>query len=358
MSTNAEVYRILDASLNRCSEGLRTIEEFVRFILNDRAKSSAAKQLRHDLHTAAATLDRKRLLSSRDTPGDIGTTIQISTESQRDSLSEVVAAAIARTQQSLRCLEEYGKTVDVTFSQSIETLRYHFYRFAADIELANLATKPTGDVRRQCLASAQLYALVDAGPNAESFLANLESLAAAGVDMFQLRDRAVDDRTLFDRSIIGGRLASKLNVLFIVNDRADIALAADCDGVHVGQEELPPAAARRVIGRDRLLGISTHSIAQVHQAVRDGADCIGCGPMFAGQTKTFDEYVGPALIKQVVESGLDIPAFAIGGINAGNMDDVLSVGGTRVAVTGAINRASDPAQAAQKLKQMLPKVVV
>lgn len=356
MKTEPDAYRILDASLNRCSEGLRTIEEFTRFVCNDRARSATAKQLRHDLREAAESLDRTRLLSSRDTPGDVGTTIQTPAESHRENAPDVVRAAIARTQQSLRCLEEYGKTVDDSFGPLVETIRYHFYRFAADVELAMLSHNDRGQSRRQRLAAAQLYALVDAGANASVFQANMTSLADAGVDMFQLRDTDVDDRTLFERAILGSRLARSLDVLFIVNDRPDIALSAESDGVHVGQEELPAVAARKVLGRERLLGISTHNMNQVRQAVRDGADCIGCGPMFAGSTKTFDSYVGPSLIKQVVDSGLDIPAFAIGGIDAGNLSEVLDIGGTRIAVTGAISRAKDPAQSARELKQLLSKV--
>ncbi len=137
-----------------------------------------------------------------------------------------------------------------------------------------------------------------------------------------------------------------------MNDRADLAVAADTDGVHVGQDELPAPEVRQIVGAKRLVGVSTHSIQQAREAVVQGADYIGCGPVFPGRTKQFDAFVGTTLLDQVATE-IELPAFAIGGIDASNVGQVIAAGIRRIAVTGAIRDADEPAAAASLLKKML-----
>jgi thiamine-phosphate pyrophosphorylase len=202
------------------------------------------------------------------------------------------------------------------------------------------------------IAAASLYVLVDAGSDEASFCGSITRLCTAGVDVIQLRDRQRDDRTLIHRAKAGTEIARRHGVLFIMNDRADLALAADTDGVHVGQEELPIAVARKILGPNRLIGLSTHSIEQARAATAEGADYIGCGPVFAGRTKTFDDYVGPKFIAQVARE-ITLPAFAIGGIDLDNVDQVIAAGMRRIAVTGVVRDADDPAATVQNLKSKL-----
>jgi thiamine-phosphate pyrophosphorylase len=126
-----------------------------------------------------------------------------------------------------------------------------------------------------------------------------------------------------------------------VNDRPDIAVLSQADGVHVGQEELEVRDARRIIGPDRLVGVSTHSIEQACQAVSDGADYIGCGPTFPSGTKDFDHFPGLDFLRQVAAE-ISLPAFAIGGITLDNLSQVLHTGFARIAVSGAITNSADP----------------
>lgn len=344
------VYRILDANANRAGEGLRTLEEYARFILDDGWQSAEIKSLRHELTVAMGLLDRESLLLHRDTSADVGTEIGLDTEYSRTDLAGVIAAAAARTQQSLRVLEEYTKTINGEAAKQIEQVRYRCYSVAAQLELS--ATKNS---RQAKLADAQLYVLIDAGESDDAFCETVRILSAGGVDILQLRDREQSDRLLFDRALVGSRIAAQNDTLFIVNDRPDLAAAAATDGVHIGQDELPAAAARSIVGPNRLVGVSTHNINQVHQAITDGADYIGCGPVFAGTTKTFDEYAGPEFLKQVHDEPKQrsLPAFAIGGITAGNVQQVTATGFHRIAVTGAIRDATDKAAAIESLKKML-----
>ena len=343
-------YRILDASANRATEGIRTIEEFVRFGLDDASAAAAAKGLRHDLAVVLKRLRRSELLSARDTDTDVGTTIKTVSEYERAKISDVIAAAAERVQQSFRVLEEYGKTIDVQFSQQIETLRYRAYTLHREVELRAL-----GSARTSRLADAVLYLLLDCKQSEHDFVAALKQLADAGVDQFQLRDKQADDRCLYERARIGSKIAAECDALFIVNDRADIALAAEADGVHVGQDELPLPVVRLIVGGERIIGVSTHNIEQVHQAIAEGADYIGCGPTFPSETKAFGSHAGTAFLNEVHEGTKQTPrpAFAIGGINQDNVDEVTACGFHRIAVTAAINRAADPSAMARELRRRL-----
>ncbi len=343
----AAIYRILDASANRAGEGMRTMEEFARFVLDDAAASEQWKILRHDLTTAIGRFPREQLLRARDTETDVGTQIQHTSEYQRDRLETVIAAAASRTQQSLRTLEEYGKTIDPKSAADFESIRYRCYTLAARLEL-NVGVQQ----RFHRLTQSSLYALVDCGPDQESFANHIVQLADAGVNLFQLRDRGVDDLTLLQRARVGREAAQRRGALFIINDRPDIAMAADADGVHVGQEELPVPQTRQIVGPERIVGVSTHSIQQARQAVADGADYIGCGPTFPGRTKNFESYPGTKFLTQIAAE-IQIPAFAIGGIDMTNVGQVIETGVRRIAVTGALRDAEDPAATATRLQQTL-----
>lgn len=323
------------------------MEEYARFAIDDAGLSASFKKARHDLATGLGRLSRTDLLSARDSVGDVGTKIGQSTEYQRTTAADVIAAAASRTAQSLRVIEEYGKTIDVAMATAIERIRYDVYTASADLELRLRRTSSVDQID-----AASLYVLVDAGSNEAAYGDSIERLCIAGVDVIQLRDRSHDDRTLIHRARMGTEIARRHGVLFIMNDRADLALAADTDGVHVGQEELPVAVARKILGANRLIGLSTHSIEQARWAVADGADYIGCGPVFAGRTKTFDAYVGPKFIAEVA-SEIQVPAFAIGGIDLDNVDQVIAAGMRRIAVTGVVRDADDPATAVRKLKEKL-----
>ncbi len=198
----------------------------------------------------------------------------------------------------------------------------------------------------------------------------------AGVHVLQLRDKQLGDRELLERARLlrsltqnvarppsavsdvppaeGGWAAGKqTGTLFVMNDRPDLAVLARADGVHVGQTELSVKDARSIVGPDMLVGVSTRSIEQARQAVLDGANYIGVGPTFPSNTKRFEQFPGVELLRAVAEE-IRLPAFAIGGIDRENLGEVLAAGFTRIAVSGAITAAADPAQAA---KELLERVV-
>lgn len=339
-------FRILDASVNRASEGLRTLEEFARFVLEDRNLSGLVKSLRHDLRLAIESLPLSDRLAARAVASDCGTTIELDSERERSDALSVASAAAARAQEAVRCIEEYGKTVAHFDSRAIESIRYRLYTVSAAICLT-----PS---RKQRFEDARLYLLLPCDESVDRFAGTVETLFTSGVDIIQLRDKQADDRQLYRCAKVASDLARRLGKCFIVNDRADIAAATHASGVHVGQEELPVEAVRRVIGTSAIIGVSTHSLDQAKAAVLDGADYIGCGPTFPSQTKSFAEFPGLAFLREVA-SQITLPAFAIGGIDESNVDSVMNTGIHGVAVSSAIMAKPDPLAAATALKKAVSR---
>ena len=201
----------------------------------------------------------------------------------------------------------------------------------------------------------KLYVLMDCGASEVAFASLAQSFISAGVHVIQLRDKQADDSTLLSRAKLLRSLlrnsASQLP-LFIMNDRPDLALLAQADGVHVGQEELSVYEVRQIVGPKLLIGVSTHNLAQAQQAVLDGANYLGCGPIFPSETKSFDTFPGLDFLHQVAAE-ISLPAFAIGGINRVNLPSVLATGFTRIALSGALTAAEDPAAEVAKLLALL-----
>ena len=336
--------RIIDAAANRAGEGLRVIEDYARFALDDRHLTARCKALRHELTAALSLLLPPDLLVARDTARDVGTDVTEPAESTRNRAADVAAASCHRVQQALRSLEEYSKLVDPVVSARLERLRYESYTLHRALIL-------TGDSIAR-LAQARLYVLINGRRDADELSTLVEALVAAGVDVLQLRDKQLDDRSLIDRARIVRRLTRETETLFIVNDRPDIAQLVAADGVHIGQDEMSVREARRIVGTRALVGVSTHTIAQAQQAVADGADYIGVGPVFPSATKDFAEHPAIPLVAEVVEN-IRLPAFAIGGIHLDTIDQVLATGIGRVAVSHAINGAANPGDAAAEFCRRL-----
>jgi thiamine-phosphate pyrophosphorylase len=198
----------------------------------------------------------------------------------------------------------------------------------------------TADERRAALARASLYLICDLG--------QLASAPLDCVDILQLREKRVWPRKLLTAARDVAARCAERGVLFIVNDDPRLALAAGADGVHVGQTDMPPASAREIVGDDLLIGLSTHTPAEIDAAT--GADYIGVGPVHATPTKPGRPAVGLELVRYAAAHAT-VPFFAIGGIHAANVDSVRAAGARRIAVVRAIAAADDPVAAARALRR-------
>jgi thiamine-phosphate pyrophosphorylase len=341
-----DAFRILDANANRAAEGLRVVEDFVRFILDDALLARTCKEIRHQTSEVLRQLDPIRLAAARDSLRDVGLEITTESEYQRTSTRQVAQANLKRVQQAMRSLEEFAKTIAPDVGRKIERLRYECYTLEKAI-LANVH----GSERLQ---QAKLYVLIDGAKSLDDFQVRTQTLVRAGVHVLQLRDKQLDDRRLLDRARSLRETTRGTDTLFVMNDRPDLAVLADADGVHVGQEELQVKDARRIVGVDMLVGVSTHSIEQARQAVLDGAGYIGVGPVFPSETKSFEEFPGLDLLGKV-SAEISLPTFAIGGITAQNVEQILAAGCHRVALSSSVWGAADPAQAAAEMLDLLQR---
>lgn len=340
----ADAGRVVDANLNRAREALRVLDDYCRFVLNDRVLTEHVKGLRHNLAEAAGGLPGRTLLAARDTRGDVGTDVTSGGEYVRRSPAEVAAINLKRLQEALRSIEEYGKVFGPEFGRKVERIRYATYTLEQAVVL--------GTAARNRLADAKLYVLLTGSQCATSLDYLIAEAAAGGAKVFQLREKHLPDRELIDRAARVRRWTRAAGALFIVNDRPDLARLIEADGVHLGQDDLSVAAARRILGPDALIGVSTHTPEQLRRAVLDGADYLGIGPTFPSMTKAFDHYLGLEFVR-FAASETSLPAFVLGGVGPANVAQVVGAGGTRVAVSAAVAGSDEPRLAAAQLLEVL-----
>jgi len=340
---NGALLRLLDANANRAREALRVLEDYARFVLDDGGLSRDLKSVRHDLADSLKDVLPEAILH-RDTPGDVGTTNKTQAEARREDLNDVVTAAGKRLGEALRAIEEYLKTIAPTAAAQIENLRYQFY----DIEQRLVRTlRPAG-----LFANVRLYVLITESCCRRHWLEAAEEVLRGGADCIQLREKALDAAELFRRARALVELCRSHDKPCIINDRPDIAILSGADGVHVGQDDLPATEVRKLIGPKKILGVSTHRIEQAKQAVLDGADYIGVGPIFRSPTKPRDFVAGPEYARQVARE-IRIPTVAIAGITAANVDEVLMTGVQAIAVTAAVLDTDDPRAATAALREKI-----
>jgi len=342
----AAVHRLLDANLDRAREGLRVLEDWARFGLERPDLVARTKDLRQRL----GGLHRDAYKRARHTATDPAAGLGHPAQAERRQPRAVVAANAARVQEALRVLEEFGRSLDPQLAAEAAAIRYRLY----DLEVELLAPAGAAGQRRRQLLDCHLYLVTSPAQALEPVVA---AALAGGVRLVQYRAKegsAGDDGTpLSDAARLRQaralrQLCARHGALFIVNDRIDLALAVDADGVHLGQGDLPPAVARRLLGPERLVGRSTHAIDQLRQAIADGCDYVGVGPVTATPTKPGREPVGLAYVREATAASA-IPCFAIGGITAAGVPALRQAGAERVAVVRAITEAHDPAAASREL---------
>jgi len=207
--------------------------------------------------------------------------------------------------------------------------------------------------RRDLLGNFRLYAVTDLRKSGDEILGKIDAALKGGVDVIQLRSKTLSAAELLRLGVKIRGIANRRRKLFIVNDRIDIAIGCDADGVHLGQEDLPVALARRLF-RDasRIVGKSTHSVAQAVAAQKEGADYLGFGPVFSTPTKPDYREIGLGNFGEIRRK-IRVPVVAIGGIGGSNIENVLSAGAGRVAVVRAVFSASDPECAARNLERIM-----
>jgi thiamine-phosphate pyrophosphorylase len=349
------VERILDANLNRAREGLRILEEWCRFGLEDEALTTECKDMRQILGRWHAPSFK----AARDTAQDVGTAITHAQEVRRGDLSQLLQANLGRVQEALRSLEEYSKlSTGVVVAEGVATgvlasgdgeqmnavmkqLRYRVYQLETRLMLE---TRLRGD-RLQRLKAAPLYLVTNPDPN---LLNIVEAALKGGLKLVQYRDKNTDDAVRYANALGLKQLCDRYGALFLVNDRVDLALAVGADGIHLGQQDVPIAVARALLGPNKIIGRSTTSPEEMAKALAEGADYIGVGPVYETPTKAGKAAAGHEYVRYA-QTHATVPWYAIGGIDEGNLASVIAAGAPGAAVVRAIMAAADPTRATQAL---------
>ena len=205
--------------------------------------------------------------------------------------------------------------------------------------------------RHARLRAARLYFVAGARPGGRSLDEVLRPALRGGVDLFQLREKDAGDEVVLAAAQQARALCDEAGALFILNDRPDLVDAAGADGVHVGQDDMPVAQARAVVGAQRIVGWSTHEPAQL--AAASGADYVAVGPVHETPTKPGRQATGAAYVHHAAAHDPGVPWFAIGGIDTETIGAVVAAGARRIVVVRAIAEAADPERAARALRAAL-----
>lgn len=201
-------------------------------------------------------------------------------------------------------------------------------------------------------SDVRLYVIISSGLAKKPVLETLQEVIQGGADAVQLREKTMSDGEFLALAKEFRRITSQSKILFLVNDRAKIAKKVDADGLHIGQSDLTIHSARKIIGYNRILGVSTHTIVQARKAQLEGADYISVGPLFPTITKDYEPPVGLDYLKEVKRE-ITIPFVAIGAINHENLNEILLAGGLRVAICSAIICSNDILQTTRSFKAQI-----
>lgn len=359
-------FRLLDATANRAAEALRVMEDLARFTLDHAPLAAELKAIRHDLRHAIDTVaDPAQRLAWRNVAGDVGATMTTNAEHVRRSLRDVADAAAARAAQALRSLEEIAKILPTSPSpqptpspaalaspsHALERLRYRLYAAHQTLALA----LGTGRAPQWSLCVLLTESLCQGRPWLDVARAAIDG----GADCLQLREKSLADADLLDRArrLVDLARAAPSRPAVVINDRPDIALLAGADAVHLGQQDLSPRDAHRIVGDTLLIGVSTATIEQARAAAHSGADYCGLGPMFPTTTKHKPVLAGPEYLRAYLADPVasQRPHLAISGITPGNVGQLIDLGCRGVAVSSAVCAAPDPAAVCRALRSQIDR---
>jgi thiamine-phosphate pyrophosphorylase len=341
-----DILRIIDASLNRIGEGLRVLEEYARFSLDDAALTQKLKNLRHKLVRVDARL-QTQLIWGRNASGDIGADMEVPGENKQRDAAGTISANARRVQESLRVMEEMARDPEL----QMDTNAYKQARFEIYTVEKELLARVLRQEKLKRLSG--LYVIIDT-----AFLKGRKAgelarqVIRGGATTIQLRDKEDSTKDFLNLAMELRDICADSGVVFIVNDRLEVALASQADGLHIGQDDLPVDIARRLLPIDKILGCSARNLAEARKARKEGADYLGIGAVYPTQSKETAVVTGTDVLKDI-RRAMDIPLVAVGGINETNLKAVMKAGADAAAVISAVMNADDVEKATRQLVQII-----
>lgn len=370
--------RIIDVNFNRAREATRVIEDYTRFVLDNESLSASLRNIRHSLTEIIKRLEagnQNLLIRARNVEDDIGK----ENISKSSSTHEIIIANFKRLQESLRSLAEYLKPLSQSCHEDIhppkagkksrsslclsafvakrskmvseiEKLRFIAYDLEQQVSIHLFPKKAFNDVR--------LYILVSSDVIHQPVIEITKQVIRGGADAIQLREKAMPDKVLLDMALQIRKLTLQYKVLFIMNDRVDIAVLSNADGVHLGKDDISIKQARKILGQDKIIGATSHNIEEALKAQKDGADYISVGPMFSSPTKPHLKPEGLTYLKDISRK-IKIPYVAIGGITNSNLPALIKQHNKsfkypiKIAISSGILGTANPVKTARHIKTIL-----
>jgi thiamine-phosphate pyrophosphorylase len=322
--------RVLDANINRAAEGMRVLEDIARFVLENQTVCAAIKQCRHELRAQTPTL------LHRDTAGDVGTTVSVEQEKNRNSIRSVAVAAGNRCGEALRVVEEFLKLHNA--KNTVEAIRYKMYDLSA--EILSLLGGTTAQQWRLCFVMTKDECVL-------AWQDTLRQSLTAGCDCVQVREKKLSTRELVQHVFEVKKIADKYDAQVIVNDRVDVMLTTQVSGVHLGDKDMRIQDARNLCGPEYIIGATVHAPEKVKTTIMSGADYVGVGAMFQSSTKPSTKVALLGLLK----NALPYYHLAIGGITPKNVQTLYETGCKGVAVSSSIAQSTTPGKVVEQLLQ-------
>ena len=334
------IYQIIDANLDRAREGLRVLEDWARFGLGKNDYVRRIKNCRQILGKNHLEIYKQKRNHIEDQCK--GLTHQ--EQGKRKTPEQIISSNSARVQEALRVIEEFSRLHNHQLSKIASEIRYEIYTI--EIDLLSLSKCKNSE---EILKENDLYFITD---QKENLLEIIEEILIAGVKIIQHRFKKGTDKNHLQEAIQIKNLCKRYNSLFIINDRIDIALASNADGIHLGQEDLDLKTARKLLGYSKIIGISANNEIDISNALKEGCNYIGIGPVFETATKKDKKPIGIEKIKTLTKN-LNIPWFAIGGVTKNNISLLKNNGFKKVALVSQLMNSEDPKEdAIMILKQL------
>jgi len=323
------IYQIIDANLDRAREGLRVLEDWARFGLSNEKYVERIKNFRQILGKNHIEVYKQ----SRNFIEDKCKGLTHEEQIKRKNYQQIISSNSGRVQEALRVIEEFSRPHNHELSKIASEIRYEIYNIEIDLLSLSECNKS-----EEILKKNDLYVITDQKDN---LLEIIEEILIAGVRIIQHRFKTGTDKDHLQEAIQIKNLCKRYNSLFIINDRVDIALASNADGIHLGQDDLDLKTARNLLGHSKIIGISANNEIDISNALKDGCNYIGIGPVFETAIKKDKKPLGLERIKTLTKD-LNIPWFAVGGIKSNNISYLKRNGFKKVALVSQLMNSEDP----------------
>ncbi len=327
------VAQIVDANLDRAREGLRVLEDWARFALGRKDLVKSFKNFRQILGKHHLKVYKE----SRNFINDKCAGLSHPEQYKRNNSSSIISSNAARVQEALRVIEEFSRDHNQNLSNISSNIRYAIYNL--EIELLEAESNYSF---RKILNENDLYFITLEN---ENLFEKIKNILEGGVKIIQLRFKKGKDSENLKFAIKVRDLCDNFGALFLINDRVDIALACNADGVHLGQDDMDIKSARNILGYSKVIGISASNKLDIKKAIQDGCDYLGIGPVFVTSTKKEKAPIGINTLKSLTKD-ISIPWFAIGGIKQENISLLKENNIRKVAIISDLINSKNPKEKA------------